>query len=1357
MKKKYWIFSIIILFVFIVGFIVLNKEEGIEKVLTKESYVYLPEVAKKYIVNYYNETGTILKTEKNKTLNEPYLNPDYVKYLELGSSASKDYVPVDTLVDYDYSNVKVGATLPSTYDSRNVNGKNYVTSVKDQKSTSLCWDFSVTSVLESKILKDGLYKGSSELDLSERQIDYATSNPNNSVDIQFNPYYFDYPLDALLGSGNSKRYFNAILNGISPTYESNFNISLLNEDKLTPSKIWNTDNVNYEINGFYYFPMDISSNYPDDAAVPSKEFINVIKEQVKDNGSVEISFPTTPYVSYLPSGSESKLNSNSSYNTLYYRDIKYKYPVDHSVAIIGWDDNYSHNVCVDEEGLLTKTNSNGKCNSGTTLKSIKGAWIAKNSWEYSAYIYIAYESTYSTFTSIYDVSLKDYDNVYAASNDGSTFQVFDKLNVKEKINKVKITVKGANTNLKVYYSNGEDGSFEYLGETEVTYPGLYTIDVKDKNIVLDQDKFRIKANILGDISVTTENVNEDVEIVMNDAKSVDSISIQKLIPEDNVIILSGYSRNITSKDTIDFKVKSIGGTDVTNKFKFYRNYSVSNYINALVGFSDDVKLGSYIVSVYYKNKEYAVFNLMISNYAEILDGEGTIDNPYIITNSRGLDMIRTNQFAYYKLGNDIDLTYDTQNKNGLFYNDGKGWEPIKYNDNFSYVVNIVGTNDGFSGGLDGDGHTIKGLYINRPDENLVGLFSNTYNQNYNNLYIKNLTLEDVNITGNNFVGALLGHAYGTTYERIFDINNIKVLNGSVTGNSYVGGILGNIYAGSDLELFDSGYSKHNFKNLFNSAIVKGNDYVGGIAGLVMNLPYESRTPIYFNNMENIGNVSSSNIGGGLFGYLATNDNNTISINNAIATGKIESTNCKNSSCLFSNNSTGYYNFNNIYHTYNYSYMKDNEDISAINVEKKNILELTNINNYKDWENFEENWYVDSSEDISRIPVIKNTNLKYSYMGDISLNIDTTNVKISKFLYPKLILANNFTYKVADESIASIDSTGLIIPHKKGTTKVTIISSYDGYKKDINLTIVSNISYQVKFNPNGGTGTVTNLVLKNDEYRPLNKNLYTKTNYVFLGWSKNSKATTVDYKDEELVGELTENDGEIIELYAVWKYISYQVRFDANGGDGEMSNQTFLLHESKNLTKNIFTKEGYSFVGWNTSVNGNGTKYNDEEVIKNLTTTDGKVITLYAMWHADLVIKFKDYLYENDYITNIPSNTKLSDYLNNIIKNDEIIIEVYSSKGSKLGLNDLITTNSVTKIYRDDVLEIEIVNVILGDTNSDGKINIADVKKLADHTLKGNILNKYEIIAGEVTLDGKLNIADVKKLADYTIKGNMRLW
>ena len=155
MKKKYWLFSFIIFFVFVVGFIVLNKEEDIEKVLTKESYVYLPEVAKNYIISYYNETGTILKTERNKVINEPYLNPDYVKYLELGSKEVSDYIPADTLVDYDYSKVEVGSSLPSKYDSRNVNGKSYVTDMNGVVHIVYCSSYKKSiDTLTAKVLTD---------------------------------------------------------------------------------------------------------------------------------------------------------------------------------------------------------------------------------------------------------------------------------------------------------------------------------------------------------------------------------------------------------------------------------------------------------------------------------------------------------------------------------------------------------------------------------------------------------------------------------------------------------------------------------------------------------------------------------------------------------------------------------------------------------------------------------------------------------------------------------------------------------------------------------------------------------------------------------------------------------------------------------------------------------------------------------------------------------------------------------------------------------------------------------------------------------------------------------------------------
>ena len=57
-------------------------------------------------------------------------------------------------------------------------------------------------------------------------------------------------------------------------------------------------------------------------------------------------------------------------------------------------------------------------------------------------------------------------------------------------------------------------------------------------------------------------------------------------------------------------------------------------------------------------------------------------------------------------------------------------------------------------------------------------------------------------------------------------------------------------------------------------------------------------------------------------------------------------------------------------------MSNNENISYDNVGKKTIRELTNIDNYSSWNKFNDNWFMDSSEDISRIPVIKDTNFQF---------------------------------------------------------------------------------------------------------------------------------------------------------------------------------------------------------------------------------------------------------------------------------------------------------------------------------------------------------------------------------------------
>ena len=80
--------------------------------------------------------------------------------------------------------------------------------------------------------------------------------------------------------------------------------------------------------------------------------------------------------------------------------------------------------------------------------------------------------------------------------------------------------------------------------------------------------------------------------------------------------------------------------------------------------------------------------------------------------------------------------------------------------------------------------------------------------------------------------------------------------------------------------------------------------------------------------------------------------------------------------------------------------------------------------------------------------------------------------------------------------------------------------------------------------------------------------------------------------------------------------NFTVTFDANGGEGTMAAQTVKEGTPTALSSNVFTREGYSFTGWNTAADGTGTKYDDKQEI----TVTGD-ITLYAQWTQNPVITF----------------------------------------------------------------------------------------------------------------------------------------
>ena len=157
------------------------------------------------------------------------------------------------------------------------------------------------------------------------------------------------------------------------------------------------------------------------------------------------------------------------------------------------------------------------------------------------------------------------------------------------------------------------------------------------------------------------------------------------------------------------------------------------------------------------------------------------------------------------------------------------------------------------------------------------------------------------------------------------------------------------------------------------------------------------------------------------------------------------------------------------------------------------------------------------------------------------------------------------------------------------------------------------TYTVKYDSNGGTGSMTDTVHKYyksdkmDGVTKLRKNTFTKIGFKFKGWymtrtingeiyylydnwqwyKDNDQPSGVEkyfYKDEERSCNATATDGDIITAIAQWKK-QYTLSFDANGGT--VSETSRIVLEGDTVGKlPIPTKEGYRFYGWYAISNGN---------------------------------------------------------------------------------------------------------------------------------------------------------------------------
>lgn len=161
------------------------------------------------------------------------------------------------------------------------------------------------------------------------------------------------------------------------------------------------------------------------------------------------------------------------------------------------------------------------------------------------------------------------------------------------------------------------------------------------------------------------------------------------------------------------------------------------------------------------------------------------------------------------------------------------------------------------------------------------------------------------------------------------------------------------------------------------------------------------------------------------------------------------------------------------------------------------------------------------------------------------------------------------------------------------------------------------TFTVAFNANSGSGSIESITKTENEEFELPANTFTKTGFTFASW--NTKQTpdesSKSYKDKEKI-KLTED----LTLYAQWEEIAkvfYTVKFDANGGTGEMNKITAESGIEIAITENSFTKAGWTFSGWNTKSDGTGAPYNDKTKIT--LTAD---VTLYAQWAAGTGTAYK---------------------------------------------------------------------------------------------------------------------------------------
>lgn len=273
----------------------------------------------------------------------------------------------------------------------------------------------------------------------------------------------------------------------------------------------------------------------------------------------------------------------------------------------------------------------------------------------------------------------------------------------------------------------------------------------------------------------------------------------------------------------------------------------------LVECSNNMAIGEATITIKginsYKGTQTKTFNI-VDFPLQDASAANSASNPYLITTAEDLEALASivntgsRLGGYYKQSADITLT----NEHTAIGNS---------------------SNTSFQGVYDGDNKVIKGLLINQPKATYQGLFGRAYQAT-----IKNVIIENCDITAKKYVGGICGYASETTISNCKVSGAIKTADGvdgmyhggiggcindkpisscvntaSVKGNNsksqYYGGIVGE---GSWTIITDC----------FNAGIVEGTLYVGSIVGS----NYASRLNNNYHTTTTTGGVGANDVATG---------------------------------------------------------------------------------------------------------------------------------------------------------------------------------------------------------------------------------------------------------------------------------------------------------------------------------------------------------------------------------------------------------------------------------------------------------------------------------------------------------------